>query len=264
MDGRYRSESRVRCSGVLSAHGLGLALVAWTAFVPAEGIALVFSPALAQHRDLVEGIERRLPSVVAIAVDDPWSRASPPRVAIAIGEAALERIATQWPHTPRAALLLWHPPPPSGVPELIGTLRAADVCTADRLVAHRGAGGWIVLAAAQDDAAQGVAERLDAVLVEGSPREHFAALKRTGLRKTWIRADPSMLVSAWLVALGHLAGASDFYVAADWVGLERFGLDYPVVVDVDAMAEATLEWVAAVRRGVRRPRTLLEVGCRAS
>jgi len=241
--------------------------IAWalSSQAPASGgVALVYSPAIELHRALVDRFQRRDPSVVLIAVDDPWPKANRPRAAVALGRAAMERARQEWPDVPHALLLQWDVvPEPTPHPELWAGLRADPTCTARILAQTFGESGWLVLAGDTDGDAEALARELGAVLVAGDVATQHRAVLSGAFRKIWLRAEPRHAEAPeWLAWLARIGRAEPWFVGTDLPALAQLGFAAPVAIDLDRMAADTLAWLHATRRRPQRGRTTLEVQCR--
>lgn len=241
--------------------GLSLALMAPPAAV--GGVVLIYTPSIELHRELVQRIEQRDPSIVALTLEDPWPKSSKPRAAIALGTRALVRVNEEWPDLPRGALLQWAEPPSSRASsELWGSLRPEPLCTAEILRRHHGPHDWLVIAAEGDGEAEVLARALGAALVLGPPALQHRQVTKHPYRNVWLRAQPRDASAVeWLTWLGHLGKAAHIFVGSDMPGLTRLGFEHPVQADLDAMAKDTVTWLQRARRRPIRGRTRLEVRC---
>jgi hypothetical protein len=107
------------------------------------------------------------------------------------------------------------------------------------LWAEAGAGGWTVLASPRDAGAYALASALGATLVNDGPTGARTAVHQA--HKVWLRADPTLVDSAWAGYLGQV-NAGTLWIGADAPGLARFGLQTPVAIDVDALAQRLTRW----------------------
>lgn len=244
--------------------GLGISLALLSQTPAAGGVALVYSPTIELHRALVERFHQRDPSVVVVAVDDPWPHPHAPRAAIALGRTAMERTRQDWPSIPHALLLQWESTTsPTHRPELWGGLRAAPGCTAELLERTHGESGWLVLAGDADTEALALAHELDAVLVAGDVAAQHRAVLSGKFRRIWLRAEPRHAEAPeWLAWLAGLGRAEHWFVGSDMPALAHLGFADPIALDLDGMASDTLSWLHATRRRPQRGRTPLEVRCR--
>lgn len=226
-----------------------------------EGVVLVFSPEVPMHLALVEALEQRDASVVAVPLDSRWPREAPPRLAIALGPHADAVVERNWPAIPRARLLLWTWPEALSVSELVSLVHPSNTCTADAL--SKRDGGWVVVAPEDDFDATTLAAVLGAPLASGSPAEQLAQLRKTDARNVWVRSDPNSANETWLRRLGGLARSGERHVASDLPGLTSLGIAQTVAIDLDAIAETTTAWLHTQRRYRRRrpKRTLWEAPC---
>lgn len=242
--------------------GLGLTIALLTSPPPTGGVVLVYTPSIETHRRLVQRLERLDPSIVALAIDDPWPKTNQPRVALALGAAGLQRVRADWPTLPRAALLQWSIPPADASVELWSRLRPEPQCTATLLRERFGDSGWVVLADPYDDEAHELAAALGAVLVAGSPAQKHRGLSQHRRSNIWLRPHPTdMSAPEWIAWLGRWGAADGVFVGSDLPALARLGYAHPIEIDLDAMARDTTAWLHRVRRRAVEPRVELEVQC---
>ena len=203
-----------------------------------EGTAVVFRPEIDLHRRTVDALEARGRNVVPLPLDAAWTRRSAPQRVIAIGDQAAARAAVAWPELPRAEVLTW-----SGSearPQLRISAHPQAECTRDGLVALAGAGAWTVLASPRDAGAHALATALGATLVNEGPKAMREAVLHG--KKIWLRADPQIVDPAWARYLGQVNTGAP-WIGTDAPGLARFGLETPVRIDVDAVAQRVTRWM---------------------
>lgn len=243
----------------------GLALALLAAPAPSGGVAVVYTPSVAAHREFVAALERRDPSVVALAVGDVWSKPIAPRAAIAVGNAAATQVDHAWPELPRAHLLQWQALAPAGALELVSSVHPEAQCTAELLRAAVGGDGWMILAPPTDHGALLLATALGAELVFGDARDHHRALRTRSPDKVWLRGHPGLArTPEWLELLGQLGRSELAYVGSDLPALRGLGIAAPIQVDVEVHAEAASDWIEQVRKRRTRKPTTLEVECKAT